>query len=256
MKKLFTLAAAVLTALTISAQINNPVGKDGRYIVKYDCENNQFATANDFEADEVVTIAVDITGHWLADWVKGTPVAAGATRGVAINNWTNYGDTNGDFRRFKHMGGNIYGLEMKLSDLMVNPDMKAFATMTDSVVYVYAQLFGFEFRAGEPTAEGQWWQWDGHDVVTTQADGADCFFATLPYTGTKTGESFYMDDAPEMDMYGMVAVPSYAAPCSVQAPTAIVNTTAAQKAEKVIENGQIYLISNGVRYNALGVQVK
>lgn len=252
MKKLFFFAAAALTALTINAQINNPIGEDGRYIVKYNCAEGKFAAANDFEADEVVTIAVDVTGHWLENWLKDTPTAAGATRGVAINNWTNYGDTNGDFRRFKHMGGNIWGLTMKLSDLLVIDGEKEKATMTDSVTYVYAQLFGFEFTADNPGAG--WWMWQG-DVVTTQADGSDCLFATMPYTGTKTGESFYGDDAPAMDIYGF-AIAGYAAPCSVAAPTAVENTTVTNKAHKVIENGQLILINNGVRYDVTGAIVK
>lgn len=256
MKKLFLLAAAALTALTMNAQLNNPVGEDGRYIVKWDCEKGAFAAANDFEVDEVVTIAVDITGHWLADWVKGTPVVPGASRGVAINNWTSYGDTNGDFRRFKQINGNIYGLEMKLSDLMVNAAEAPKALMTDSVVYVYAQLFGFEFTATEATAGGQWWQWDGHNVEETRNSGADCFFATMPYTGTKTGVTFYNDDAPSMDMYGLKDVVSYAAPCSVAEPTDVENVTVEVKAQKMVENGQIILIYNGVRYNVLGAVVK
>ena len=38
--------------------------------------------------------------------------------------------------------------------------------------------------------------------------------------------------------------------------TAIDNTNADVKAVKVIENGQLFIIKNGVRYNALGVEVR
>ena len=39
-------------------------------------------------------------------------------------------------------------------------------------------------------------------------------------------------------------------------PTALENVQNQTKARKVVENGQIYIIRNGVRYNALGAQVK
>jgi len=39
-------------------------------------------------------------------------------------------------------------------------------------------------------------------------------------------------------------------------PTAISNTEAAVKAQKVIENGQIFILKNGVKYNVLGASVK
>ena len=39
-------------------------------------------------------------------------------------------------------------------------------------------------------------------------------------------------------------------------PTAISNTEAEVKAQKVIENGQIFILKNGVKYNVLGASVK
>jgi len=253
MKKLFLLlaAAAVSFAANAAYSLNNPIGADGRYIVKYDCAAGQFAAANDFEVDEVVTIAVDVTGTWLADWLKGTPTAEGASRGVAINNWTSYGDTNGDFRRFKQIDGNIWGLTMKLSELMVNATEAPKALMTDSVVYVYAQLFGFEYTA--ENAGAGWWMWEG-DVDVTQAEGSDCLFATLPYTGTKTGETFYCDEV-GTGMYGHTFA-GYAAPCAMDAASSVENTQVKKHAEKLVIDGCLYLIKDGVRYNVLGSVVK
>ena len=201
MKKLFLLAVAAVACLAANAAytLNNPIGEDGRYIVKYDCEKGQFAAANDFEADEAVTIAVDVTGTWLADWLKDTPIAEGASRGVAINNWTSLGDTNGDFRRMKQINGNIWGLTMKLSDLLVNAELAPQATMTDSVVYVYAQFFGFEYTNDNPGAN--WWMWNENTIDESKAEGSDCLFATLPYTGTKTSESFYGDEGFEAEEF-------------------------------------------------------
>lgn len=253
MKKLFlTLATVAMTLVASAANLNNPVGADGRYIVKYDCANHTFAAANDFEVDETVTIAFDVTGTWLADWLKATPAAEGASRGVAFNNWTNYGDTNSDFRRLKLIDGNIWGVTMKLSDLMINTVEAPKALMTDSVVYMYAQFFGFEYTAENPGAG--WWMWDGHpEAEATQAEGADCLFATLAYTGTKTSDSFYGDDFTE-GIYGF-GLQGYAAPC-VEVTSAITNTAAQKNTSKVIENGQLILIHNGVRYNVLGTEVK
>lgn len=251
MKKFFAFVAVALVALSANAyELNNPVGEDGRYIVKYDCAAGQFAAANDFEVDEAVTIAVDVKGTWLEEWLKDTPVAEGATRGVAINNWTNYGDTDSNFRRFKQIEGTVYGLTMKLSDLMVTPEN---ALMTDSVVYMYAQLFGFEYTEVEPGAN--WWMWVG-EVATTEAPGSDCFFATLPYTGTKTSETFYADDFGLLGVIFGFTLPSYAAPCALDEAQAIEHVAVAPKTRKVVEGNQLFLISNGVRYNVLGAIVK
>lgn len=254
MKKLFLLAVAAVACLAANAAytLNNPIGEDGRYIVKYDCEKGQFAAANDFEADEAVTIAVDVTGTWLADWLKDAPAAEGASRGVAINNWTSLGDTNGDFRRLKQIDGNIWGLTMKLSDLLVNAELAPQATMTDSVVYVYAQFFGFEYTNDNPGAG--WWMWNNNTVDESKAEGSDCLFATLPYTGTKTSESFYGDEVGS-GIYGF-GFAGYASPCALEEGTAVENVEVKASAEKVIEGGHLYLIKDGVRYNALGAVVK
>lgn len=248
MKKFFFFAAAALVSLAASAYtLNNPVGADGRYIVKYDCAAGAFAAANDFEVDEVVTIAVDVTGTWLEDFLKETPAAAGASRGVAINFWTNYGETNGDVRRLKQINGNVWGATMKLSQVMVTPEN---AVKTDSVVYVSAQFFCFEFTAENPGAG--WWMWGTNAVDNTWAEGSDCLFATAAYTGTKTSEDIAGDDFTE-SIYGF-ALDGYAAPCV--ATSDVEEVEAEVKTLKVIENGQLYLISNGVRYNVLGAEVK
>lgn len=258
MKKLFFLAAAALTALTMNAHtIANPIGTDGRYIVKYDCEAGKFATSNDMEVDETFVFAVDVTGTWLAEWLKGTPsTSEGATRGVAFNNWTSCGDTNGDFRRLKQINGNIYGMTCNFKQAKADAADWTKALMADSVLYVWGQLFGFEFTSDDPGTG--WWMMtdakDSFDGATTQADGADCFFTFAPYTGTKTSEPLYADDYENGAMFGF-QITGYAAPC-LDEPMAIHNTTATVKAQKVIENGQIYLINNGVRYNALGAVVK
>jgi hypothetical protein len=254
MKKIFTFFAVLALATTtmMAYTLNNPVGTDGRYIVKYDCKAGAFAASNDMEADETFVFAVDLTGTWLAEWLKGTPTNAGASRGVAINNWTNYGDTNGDFRRLKQINGSIWGTTCNFAQLMVNPTEAPKATMKDSVVYVYAQFFGFEYTNDNPGVG--WWMWDGNDVAESKADGSDCLFAFAKYTGTKTSPELYADDYPDGDIYGF-AIMGYAAPC-VDYSSGIENADVQEKSVKFIENGQLYIMTNGVKYNALGVAVQ
>lgn len=254
MKKFFFFVAASLVSATMFAHtLNNPVGADGRYIVKYDCASGQFAASNDIEADQTFVLAVDVTGTWLENWLKDTPAAEGASRGVAINNWTNYGDTNGDFRRLKQINGNIWGTTCNFAQLLVNPDEAPKATMADSVVYVYAQLFGFEYTVDNPGAG--WWMWADQEVATTQADGSDCLFAFLPYTGARTGADLYSDDFADGDIYGF-GIKGYAAPCIAALVEGIENTTVEKNTGKFIENGMLYILHNGVKYNALGVEIK
>ncbi len=215
MKKITLFIAATLVALSSSAfTLNNPVGADGRYIVKYDCASGVFAPSNDMEVDETFTFAIDITGTWIEDFLKETPTAEGASRGVAFNNWTNYGDTNGDFRRLKQLSGNIYGCTANWKQVMVDPSN---AVKADSVVYIYAQVFVFEYTSENPGAG--WWMWGSQEVATTQADGSDCLFTFAPYTGTKTSEDLYADDYDDGDIFGF-AVTGYAAPC-IDALTAV-----------------------------------
>lgn len=249
MKKFFFLAAAALATLTLNAHtLNNPVGEDGRYIVKYDCEKDTWAASNDMEIDETFTFAVDVTGTWLEAFLKETPTAKGASRGVACNFWTSCGDVNGDIKRFKQISGNIWGMTLNLAQAKADAADFSHALMTDSVLYINGQVFCFEYTAEDPGVN--WWMWGDAPVEESMADGSSCLFATAPYTGTKKSEDIYGDEVGE-GIYGF-GLKGYAAPCAAEEPQAIENVTLAPKAQKVIENGQIVLINNGVRYNALG----
>lgn len=253
MKKFFFfVAASLVSASMLGHSLNNPVGLDGRYIVKYDCTSGSFAASNDMEADETFVLAVDVSGTWLEEWLKSAPTAEGASRGVAINNWTNYGDTNGDFRRLKQISGNIWGTTCNFKQLMINPDESPKAVMKDSVVYVYAQLFGFEYTSDN--AGAGWWMWGSEEVATTQADGSDCLFAFAPYTGAKTSAELYADDYTNGDIYGF-AITGYAAPC-LEESQAIDQAGAEKTSIKFVEGGMLYIMHNGVKYNALGEIVK
>ena len=252
MKKFFFFVAASLVSAALFAHtLNNPIGTDGRYIVKYDCASGQFAESNDMELDQTFVFAVDVTGTWLENWLKDTPAAEGASRGLAINKWTSQGDVNGDTNRMKQISGNIWGMTVNYAQI-ATADFSA-ALLPDSVLYVYAQIFGFEYTADNPGAG--WWMWADQPVETTQADGSDCLFAFVPYTGAKTSADLYADDFEDGDIYGFL-VKGYAAPCIGELVTGIENTTVEKNADKFIENGMLYIRHNGVKYNALGVEIK
>jgi len=69
----------------------------------------------------------------------------------------------------------------------------ASATGIDSVVYIYGQVFGFEFTADNPGAG--WWMWPAEIPAATAIDpGTGAIFRTLPYTGTKTSPEIWSDD--------------------------------------------------------------
>jgi len=255
MKKLFFFVVAAMTAMTMSAAytLNNPVGDDGRYIVKWDCDKGAFAASNDVEMDEAFVFAVDVTGTWLADWLQATPAAAGATRGVAINKWTSKGNVDGETNRLKQIDGNVFGMTV-CYDQIATDDFSE-ARMLDSVLYVYAQIFGFEFTAEDPGAG--WWLWGENPVDITKSPSSpdDALFAFAPYTGTKTSAEFYTSDF-EDGMFGFDKK-GYAAPC-VKLPSGLVAVTAEVKgAKKVVDGGVLYLIdANGVKHSVLGAVVK
>ena len=80
-KQLFLVLASMLCASIHAAQtLNNPIGADGCYIVKWDCATNSFASGNTFEADETFTFAVDITGTQWVNWL-----AENQNRGICTN---------------------------------------------------------------------------------------------------------------------------------------------------------------------------
>ena len=90
MKKITLLFAALLMAWGASAQLNNPKDANNKQIYRWDCANDQFATSNDFEIDETVVFAVDVTGTPLEAWLAATP-PAGQTRSIGFDFNTPWG---------------------------------------------------------------------------------------------------------------------------------------------------------------------
>lgn len=180
-------------ALISNAQsLNNPKDSDGYYIVKWDCSQGAFAASNDIEADETFTFAVDVTGTPFETWLTETPTADGATRALAINKWTNYGDVSGGTNRLKQIDENIFAATWNIIQMASTMNVTS-ATGIDSVVYIYGQVFGFEFTADNPGAG--WWMWPDAIPGGTAIDpGTGAIFRTLPYTGTKTSLEIWSDD--------------------------------------------------------------
>ena len=191
----FTLSAITLLFLVFGAaaqNLNNPKDANGFYIVKWDCATGAWAASNDVEVDQTFTFAVDVSGTPWENWLKATPTAAGATRSLAINKWTNYGDVSGGTNRLKQISGNIFGATWNIKQMASTMNVTA-ATGIDSVVFIYGQVFGFEFTATNPGAG--WWMWPAEIPGGTAIDpGTGAIFKTLPYTGTKTSTEFYSDD--------------------------------------------------------------
>ena len=92
------LAASVCSVFAVSAaqRLNNPIGPDGCYIVRWDCENNTWASSNSMEADETFTFAIDISATEWESWLKSE--GSTGTRGIATNFSTDQGQIarNGD----------------------------------------------------------------------------------------------------------------------------------------------------------------
>ena len=184
----------MIAVISNSQTLNNPKDADGYYIVKWDCSKDSFAASNDIEADETFTFAVDVTGTPWENWLKETPTAAGATRAMAINKWTNYGDVSGGTNRLKQISDNVYAATWNIIQMASTMEYAA-ATGIDSVIYIYGQVFGYEYTADNPGAG--WWMWPDQIEAGTAIDpgaGNGAIFKTLPYTGTKTSPEIWSDD--------------------------------------------------------------
>ncbi len=200
--RLLLLLSFLMMAVFSHAQntLNNPKDGAGHYIVKWVCAQNAFADTNDFEADETFTFAVDVTGTAWEEWLQQTPTSTepGATRALAINKWTNFGDVSGGTNRLKKLKDNVYGATWNIIQMASTMDTAA-ATGIDSVVYIYGQVFGYEYSNDNPTADGgsRWWMWPETIPGGTAIDpgaGTGAIFKTIPYTGTKTSDELYSDD--------------------------------------------------------------
>ena len=152
MNKLLFFALAIVCSAAINAAqtLNNPIGSDGCYVVKWDCSTNRFAESNAFEADETFTFAIDITGTSWVEWL-----AENEHRGICTNfSLTSDGaqniSRNGD--RLFHITGNIYGKTINIAQLASSWTTPALGSRTA----IYSNIFGF---CTDP--EGWWINYGG-----------------------------------------------------------------------------------------------
>lgn len=214
MRKLNYLALAALAAASLNAQAQteytygNPKDAEGNYIVKYDMEKGAFAEANDWEIDETIVFAIDVTGTPLADALKNpsrNPAVLG--RGVAYDLFMTSAPegTEGKMNidgRLMHIKDNIYGMTVNFYQQHVsryadagmgpNSDYSDYEALKPGAVVSWnSNIFGFGWAADNPGAE--WW--DG--VAAPQTDSFP--FACAPYTGTKTSPEFFYGDVTPAD---------------------------------------------------------
>jgi hypothetical protein len=190
---LLTFLFLMIVMVSQSQTLNNPKDADGFYIVKYNCNTSSFATSNNVEVDQTFVFAVDVTGTPWENWLKETPTNPGATRALAINKWTSYGDVSGETNRLKQISGNIYGATWNIKQMALPAMDVAAVTTKDAVTFINGQVFGYEFTSDNPGAA--WWLWPAEIPAGTEINpGTNAIFKTLPYTGTKTSTEFYSDD--------------------------------------------------------------
>ncbi|MDP4239256.1 MAG: hypothetical protein Q8904_07290 [Bacteroidota bacterium] len=200
MKKI-TLFIALFMAWGVNAlnaqTLNNPKDANGNQIYKWDCAKDQFATSNDFEIDETVVFAVDVTGTPLEAWLKETPPNAGEIRSIGFVFWTQWGTGGPLDGRFVQIKGNIYGATLNFSQFIKSRQyqnilLQGIATgettttnafTVGTITQIYGNIFGFGYT---PTNNGaEWWK-----LAMTTAVSMN----SAAYTGTKTSPEFYNSD--------------------------------------------------------------
>ncbi len=231
MKKI-TLFIALLMACGISAQnattLNNPKDANGNMIFKWDCANNKFATDNNFEIDQTVVFAVDVTGTPLEAWLTATPPKTGEIRSIGFDFWTQWGGGGGALDgRFAKIKTNVYGATLNFKqfitsrqeqNVMLQGTVTGETAVTNAftigkVTQIYSNILGFGYTPTDTGAE--WWQLPMTTAVSMN---------TAPYTGTKTSVSFYKADIdPNFFLNSFLDWGGYASPCVV-IPTDVKNT--------------------------------
>lgn len=225
MKKITLLFAVLLMAWGAKAQLNNPKDANGNQIYRWDCTANQFATSNNFEIDQTVVFAVDVTGSPLEAWLTQSP--AGQTRSIGFDFNTQWGGGGCD-GRFVKIKGNIYGCTLNFAQLITSRQNQlkllnvggtgATAFTIGTAVTLNSNIFGFAYTSTDPGKD--WWE-----LPMQGALGAN--LTTAPYTGTKTSVDFYKGDLDAISTFFPASFTDwmgYAAPC-VAIPTDVKSPT-------------------------------
>jgi hypothetical protein len=216
-------------------RLNNPIGPDGYYIVKWDCEKNDWADSNDMEYDETFVLAVDLTGTAYASWVSNEQPRNGVTYPVdntivSLNTFrgSKGGNEYKDNRaRLWHIRDNIYGAMYNFAQFetvggwvnttpAIGEETKIYARM-----FPAATLFSDRCYPIDPTQkEGSYWGYGDYPDRWFSATNDKPLFVFAPYTGTKTGAAFTTQEMTPgthifYDNNHYVVGNGYAAPCDV-----------------------------------------
>jgi hypothetical protein len=216
-------------------RLNNPIGPDGYYIVKWDCEKNDWADSNDMEYDETFVLAVDLTGTAYASWVSNEQLRNGVTYPVdntivSLNTFrgSKGGNEYKDNRaRLWHIRDNIYGAMYNFAQFetaggwvnttpAIGEETKIYARM-----FPAATLFSDMCYPNDPTQkEGSYWGYGDYPDRWFSATNDKPLFVFAPYTGTKTGAAFTTQEMTPgthifYDNNHYVVGNGYAAPCDV-----------------------------------------
>ena len=243
-RNLFKFGAVVGLALLCAThswadyRLNNPIGADGYYRVKWDCnaigpngEQGYWAESNDMEYDETFVLAIDLTGTMYESWVTHTQTANGVTYPVentivSLNSFRGAKSQNmykDNRSRLWHIRDNIYGAMYNYAQFetdgwtnttpAIGEQTKIYARMFSS-----ATLYSDRCYPITPSQQkGSIWNY-AENWWCAQNDQP--LFVFAPYTGTKTGAQFRTEDMTpgthifyDNDHY--VVGNGYAAPCDV-----------------------------------------
>ena len=216
-------------------RLNNPIGADGYYIVKWDCEKNDWAESNDMEYDETFVLAVDLTGTAYASWVSNEQSRNGVTYPVdntivSLNTFrgSKGGNEYKDNRaRLWHIRDNIYGAMYNFAQFETNGGWVNTSPAIGEETKIYARmfpaatLFSDMCYPNDPTQkEGSYWGYGDYPDRWFSATNDQPLFVFAPYTGTKTGAQFTTDEMTPgthifYDNNHYVVGNGYAAPCDV-----------------------------------------
>jgi hypothetical protein len=246
MKKIFLFAAAVVAAMTINAQENNVV--------------NLADVANyiDFQALSVSDPAM--TQHTLTstdpyELANGTKLVgfAKSDGSEAENKWNvkeNYNTTLPT--------PDVEGIDSLVVGTMFRAasgttiELGAFKTSEDGGLAVFYQPNGDSERGVEITVYGEVVEGANLTGSGVKVDGVRPGYVgiiMLPAGSYDAGDVVIKLVVNTSNIFG-VAIEK------LTDPTAVDNITASAKAIKTIENGQVVIIKNGVKYNALGTEIR
>ena len=213
-------------------RLNNPIGADGYYIVKWDCEKNDWAESNDMEYDETFVLAVDLTGTMYENWVKNPQNGNGITYPVentivSLNSFRGAKSQNmykDNRSRLWHIRDNIYGAMYNFAQFETDGGWVNTTPAIGEQTKIYGRMFSsatlFSDRCYPitPTQQkGSIWNYQENWWC---AQDNQPLFVFAPYTGTKTGAQFTTDEMTPgthifYDNNHYVVGNGYAAPCDV-----------------------------------------